>query len=119
VKVVTVVAALRCAVGGALIGLPDMATGGDAERRVLVRTIGLRDVVLGAATLRDPGRGSTPAGRVLVGAGLANDVGDLLLALASHRELGRRGTLIAALTPLPFVVAGARALLRDHSRDHL
>lgn len=109
----TAVAALRCAVGGALIGLPDVATGGDAQRRVLVRTIGLRDLVLGVATLRAPGRDPDWARRAWVGAGLANDVGDVLLALASYRELGRRGTLIAALTPVPFVVAGATALLRD------
>jgi hypothetical protein len=106
---VVVVAALRCAVGAGLIGKPDIATNGDAPRRVLVRTIGIRDVVVGAGTLAAVGR-DAGALRLWVQSALAGDVADVVLAASSWRQLGVRGALIAALTPLPLVVAGVLEL---------
>jgi hypothetical protein len=81
-----------------------MATNGDAERTVLVRTIGIRDLVVGAGTLAALRRGQSGS-RLWVQSGLVSDVADVLLALASYRQLGARGTLIAAAAPLPFIAA--------------
>jgi hypothetical protein len=111
------VATLRCLVGGVLLAAPDVATSGDTGRRILVRTIGIRDVILGAGTLlaaRDGSAGvatKTGATRWLA-ASLASDAADVLLALASRRELGLRGTWLAAITPVPFVASGVRTLAR-------
>lgn len=102
--IVPVVAALRCAVGAALIAEPAMATSGDDGRTVLVRTIGIRDVVVGAGALVALRRDRESA-RLWTQAGLLSDIADVLLALASFRQLGARGTLVAAAAPLPFVVA--------------
>ena len=114
-RLLKTVALLRCGVGAALIAVPDVATNRDAGRRILVRTIGLRDLVTGAGALsalgRKPEAGQTAlVARVWVAAGLANDAGDVVLAIASRRELGTRGALTAALTPLPFVLAGLAGL---------
>jgi hypothetical protein len=102
--VIPAVAALRCAVGAGLLAVPSLATNGDAGRTVLVRTIGIRDLVVGAGALvalrREP-----LATRLWMQAGLASDVADVLLALGSYRQLGARGTLIAAAAPLPFIAA--------------
>jgi hypothetical protein len=111
------VAALRCVVGAGLLGVPSIATNGDADRTVLVRTIGIRDLVVGAGALvalyRNP-----PAARLWVASGFVSDVADVLLALGSHRQLGARGTLIAAAAPLPFVVAvSCSRRWRDPSRS--
>ena len=103
-RIVPTGAALRCAVGAGLLAFPAMATGGDDGRAVLVRTIGIRDVVTGAGTLAALQR-DRQAARLWTQAGLLSDVADVLLALASYRELGARGTLVAAAAPLPFVAA--------------
>ncbi len=110
------VAALRCGVGVLLLVRPDVATNEDVGRRILVRTIGLRDLVAGGGALSalGNGKGSCAASRGWTLAGLANDAGDVVLALASRRELGRRGAWVAALTPLPFVIAGLAGLSRTY-----
>lgn len=101
----TGIAILRSAVGAVLLIRPAPATSGDEGRRVLVRTIGVRDLVLGVGAVLSRDQTSA-AGRGWARIGLASDVGDVLVALASRRELGRAGTLAAALTPLPFVAVG-------------
>jgi hypothetical protein len=106
VRLLKTVAVLRCGVGAFLMAWPDAATNRDAGRRILVRTIGLRDLVAGAGAVSALAGGHAKAGRAWTVAGLANDAGDVALAIASRRELGTRGALTAALTPLPFVVAG-------------
>jgi hypothetical protein len=97
-----VIAALRCGVGASLIAKPHIATSGDGGRTVLVRTIGVRDLVLGAGTLAALRQGHAQTWSL---AGLFSDVADSIVALASRRQLGARGTLVAAVAPLPFVVA--------------
>jgi hypothetical protein len=103
------VALLRCGVGAVLVVRPDLATNRDSGRRILVRTIGLRDLVAGAGALSAES-GDGKASQMWLLAGLANDAGDVVLAIASRRELGGRGALTAALTPLPFVLAGLAGL---------
>ena len=103
-SIISSVAALRCLVGAALIAKPAMATSGDAGRTALVRTIGVRDLVLGAGTLAAL-RGAPQRALLWTRAGLLSDVGDTLVAVASRRELGTPGTLVAAGAPLPFVAA--------------
>jgi hypothetical protein len=70
----------------------------------LVRTIGIRDVVVGVATLAALRR-QPPAAALWVRAALASDLADVLLALGSYRQLGARGTFVAAASPLPFIAA--------------
>jgi hypothetical protein len=98
------VAALRGAVGAGLLAVPSVATNGDAGRTVLVRTIGIRDLILGAGTLTALRREPTVAA-LWVRSGLGSDVADVLLALGSYRQLGARGTFVAAAAPLPFIAA--------------
>jgi hypothetical protein len=87
-----------------LLAVPSAATNGDSGRAVLVRTVGIRDLVVGAGTLAAL-RAEPSAARLWVRSGLLSDVADVLLALGSYRRLGARGTLIAAGAPLPFIVA--------------
>jgi hypothetical protein len=105
----TVLAGARCAVGGALLVAPRLADARDQPQRLLVQTIGIRDLVVGAATLtkrrRDGG-----ADRSWTQAGLTSDVADAVLAAVSFRALGRRAGLIALLSPVPFIAAGRYAL---------
>jgi hypothetical protein len=89
-------------VGAALIGQPAMATSGDDGRAVLVRTIGVRDLVLGAGALAALRRDSEEA-RLWTQTGWLSDIADVVIALASYRQLGARGTFLAAAAPLPFV----------------
>ena len=96
--------ALRCAVGAGLLIKPSLATNGDPDRAILVRTIGIRDLVAGAGALAAL-RGDLPAARLWVQSGLVSDVADVFLALGSYRQLGVHGTLLAAGAPLPFIAA--------------
>jgi hypothetical protein len=114
--IVPTVAALRCLVGAGLIGAPGLAGASPTSvdgRAVLMRTIGIRDVVVGAGTLaalrRDP-----RSARLWAATGLVSDIADVVLALGSFRQLGARGTLIAAMAPVPFIAAvGADLLARQ------
>jgi hypothetical protein len=114
--IVPTVAALRCLVGAGLIGAPGLAGATPASadgRAVLIRTIGIRDVVVGAGTLAALRRDPRSAG-LWAATGLASDIADVVLAIGSFRQLGARGTFIAALAPIPFIAAvGAELLARE------
>ena len=95
------VGGVRVAVGAALVARPAMAGAQDATSRLLVRTIGVRDVALGLGTL-SAGRGGRTG---WMRAGLGSDVADVALAVGSGRGLGA-GRLVAVLAPLPMIAAG-------------
>lgn len=102
------VAVARLAAGALLLARPGLADAEEQPERLLMQTIGIRDLVLGGCGLLAL-RGELPRGIGWARAGLASDSADVLLALASVRMLDRRGGLIATLLPAPFVVAGACA----------
>jgi hypothetical protein len=106
---------LRAAVGVALIAAPGAPmrlssrkepTGADL---LLMRTIGIRDLVLGLGTVaaarsddvRDVGRWTATA--------LASDSLDVAASLASSRSIGKRESWIAALLALTFVCGDLQA----------
>jgi hypothetical protein len=103
----TLLGALRLGVGVGLILAPRRATGlDDPSSALLVRTIGVRDLVLGA--------GAVLAARSDVGtwgvATLASDSLDVVVGTLAAPGIGRKGGLTAALLPVPFVGAGIWAM---------
>jgi hypothetical protein len=107
--VATLLAGARCAVGAVLILKPDMADAQGQPGRLLLQTIGIRDLMVGTGTLimlkRDGG-----ADPLWTRIGLASDAADTLLAGVSLRSLGARAGLIALLSPAPFIAAGRYVL---------
>ncbi len=101
---------LRATVGVALLVAPAAPmrwTGGETPSGaavLLMRTIGIRDLVLGAGTV-GAARSGVPAdvGRWTTAA-LASDSLDTLASLAALRHLGRRDALGAAALAFAFVL---------------
>lgn len=99
---------LRAGVGVALIAAPGtaMRVGGRPDASgaelLLLRTIGIRDLVLGAGTVVAARSGDGAAGRWSA-AGLASDSLDAVVSLASRRAIGAREALGAAVLALTFI----------------
>jgi hypothetical protein len=115
--VATLLAGARCAVGAVMILKPEITEADEQPARLLVQTIGIRDLVVGAGTLVMLGRGGD-TDSLLTRVGLTSDVADTVLAAVSFRALGTRAGLIALLAPAPFIAAG-RYALRVESRRSL
>src|SRR5258708_5289264 len=73
-RIALTVGALRAGVGVALIAVPRLAGGRDASTRMLARTVGVRDFVLGAGTLIAALRGNASS---WMRGGLASDAADV------------------------------------------
>jgi hypothetical protein len=116
-SVAALLASARCAVGAALLIKPGIAEADGQPTRLLVQTIGIRDLVVGAGTLvqlrRDAGADAS-----WTRAGLTSDLADTVLAAISFRSLGPRAGLIALLAPAPFIAAG-RYVVRAPTRPKL
>lgn len=101
----------RIAVGIALIGAPRMLlkapTGAEptGSALLLARTIGIRDLVIGAGTLAAVRSGSEDDIRRWAIAALASDALDAVTGIKGVRWVGRRGAAIAAGAALPLVGA--------------
>jgi hypothetical protein len=100
---------LRAAVGVALIAAPGVpmrlagqgqATGADA---LLMRTIGIRDLILGLGTVAAARSGGVRDVRRWTAAALGSDSLDVAASLASVRSIGKRDSWTAALLALIFV----------------
>jgi hypothetical protein len=102
-------AGARCAVGAVMLISPEVAEADEQPMRLLVQTIGIRDLVVGAGTLIQLRRdgGADPSWTRV---GLTSDVADTVLAAVSFRALGTRAGLIALLAPAPFIAAGRYVL---------
>ena len=104
-----VVGALRLGVGIGMIAMPGpvlragSGTEPSGEMVLLTRTIGVRDLVLGAGTLWGWRADDPASARRWVTAGMCSDVLDVVIGAVSVRSVGRRGALIAALAPVPFI----------------
>ncbi len=107
---------LRTSVGIALMaapGAPMRLAGTEAPTGaalLLMRTIGIRDLVLGLGTVA-AARSSdqSDAGR-WVKATLASDAIDTVVSLAALRSIGRRDSLIAAALAFAFACGDVQAL---------
>lgn len=109
---------LRSAVGAALLLAPNVPTrlAGQqptAADAMLVRTIGVRDLVLGLGSVTAARMGSARDARLWTTAGLASDSLDAVVSLASLPGVGRRDSLSAALMSLSFVCGDLVALGRS------
>jgi hypothetical protein len=107
---------LRVAVGMVLAAAPELvlkASTGDqpsGSTVLLARTVGIRDVVIGAGTLSALRSGGSRDVRRWLGVGLTSDVLDAIAGLAGARLVGRSRALVATGMTLPVIAAGLRAL---------
>jgi hypothetical protein len=109
---------LRAAVGAALIAAPaaPMRLSGREEPTaasvLLMRTIGIRDLVLGLGSVA-AARSSEPEDtRRWSAATLASDSLDTVASLASVRSIGKRDALAAAMLSIAFVFGDMQARRR-------
>jgi len=111
---------LRTAVGVAMIAAPGPPLrisdpeGATGTARLLLRTIGIRDLALGLGTVTAARSGDEGGTRRWITMTLASDSLDVVASLASLRAIGRRDALAAALLALVFVVKDV-AVLRNLS----
>jgi hypothetical protein len=110
---------LRAAVGVALIAAPGAPmrlsglkepTGADL---LLMRTIGIRDLVLGLGSVAATRSNDAGDVRRWTTAVLASDSIDTAVSLASFRSIGKRDSWAAAVLALAFVCGDLRARSRD------
>jgi hypothetical protein len=93
---------LRTAVGVALIvapGAPMRLAGTQSPTGaalLLMRTIGIRDLVLGLGTVSAARTGDEDDARRWTGATLASDALDTVISLAARQSIGKRDSLFAA-----------------------
>jgi hypothetical protein len=111
------VAAGRVGVGAAMLLAPHwFLPRGSGTETLLMRTIGVRDVVLGSAACGAAITGTGRDLRRMASFGLASDVADIVVGLRSRSVLDTRSALIATFVPVPFVAAGVFGLARGIRR---
>jgi hypothetical protein len=86
---------------------------------LLLRTVGIRDLVLGAGTVSASRRGSPADARRWTTAGLASDSLDVLASLAAGRSIGRKESVGAAGAALVFAMGDVVALSRGQKQERL
>jgi len=107
---------LRIAVGVALATVPGpflKASTGETpggSLLLLARTVGIRDVAMGAGLLLALRSGQSSDARRWIAAGLTSDVLDALAGLAAARTIGNRQAAFTVGVTLPVIAAGCRAL---------
>jgi hypothetical protein len=77
---------------------------------LLMRTIGIRDLVLGLGAVAASRSGDVKEARRWAAAGLASDSLDAATSLASFRSIGKRDSWGAALLAMVFVGGDLQAL---------
>jgi len=112
--ILALVAVARVSVGAALILAPSrFFSPGSGTETLLMRTIGIRDVVLGSGACAAWARGEAGELRRWATLGLASDGADFVTGLRSKPLVGSKSALIATLSPVPFVAAGILGLTRS------
>jgi hypothetical protein len=107
---------LRIAVGVVLGAAPRSflraTTEGEPPGSLILftRTVGIRDLAMGAGTLAALQTGTPDDVRRWIAAGLTSDTLDLAASLVSAPLVGKRGALIATAVTLPVVAADVWAL---------
>jgi len=117
---------MRLAVGVAMIAAPSSVIrlgSGETppgDMALMTRTVGVRDLVLGIGTVWSCRSRSTSDGRRWVALGLCSDLLDVTIGVNSAKTVGKRGALIAALAPMPFVALDLAALatLKSPTSQH-
>ena len=113
-RILVRVAAARVAVGAAMILVPSRVfSPGSGAETLLMRTIGIRDVVLGSGACAAWARGEEGELQRWATVGLVSDGADFVTGLRSKPLVGSRSALIATLSPVPFVAAGILGLTRN------
>src|ERR1700753_787646 len=114
-SILAMVAAGRVAVGATMILAPSgIFSPGSGTETLLMRTIGIRDVVLGSGACAAWVRGEEGELQRWATVGLTSDGADFVTGLRSKPLVGARSALIATLSPVPLVVAGILGLSRRH-----
>jgi hypothetical protein len=112
--VLALVGAARVAVGAVMILAPSrIFSPGSGTETLLMRTIGIRDVVLGFGACAAWARGEEGELKRWATVGLASDAADFLTGLRSKPLVGSKSAMIATLSPVPFVAAGILGLTRS------
>jgi hypothetical protein len=118
---------LRTSVGIALMvapGAPMRLAGTESPTGaalLLMRTIGIRDLVLGLGTVSAARSNDQSDARRWLTATLASDALDTVVSLAALRSIGRRDSLFAAALAFGFVYGDLQALrtaLEQQSSQH-
>jgi hypothetical protein len=118
---------LRTSVGIALMvapGAPMRLAGTEAPTGaalLLMRTVGIRDLVLGLGTWSATRSNDPSDARRWVKATLASDALDTIVSLAALRSIGRRDSLFASALALGFVcgdVLALQAVSEHHGSTH-
>jgi len=113
-RILALVAAARVAVGAVMILAPSrFLPPGSGTETLLMRTIGIRDVVLGSGACAAWARGEEGDLQRWATGGLVSDGADFVTGLRSKPLVGARSALIATLSPVPFVAAGILGLTRS------
>jgi hypothetical protein len=113
-RILALVAAARIAVGAAMILAPSrFFSPGSGTETLLMRTIGIRDVVLGSGACAAWARGEEGELQRWATVGLVSDGADFVTGLRSKPLVGSRSALIATVSPVPFVAAGILGLTRS------
>jgi hypothetical protein len=99
--------------GAVLLLFPGIA-GGAGMARLLTRTVGVRDLVLGGGQVWASGQDDGTR-TVWVRAGAVSDVADVVVSLRSRRDVGTIKAVGAAGMAVPFV--GAAVLHESESRS--
>lgn len=111
-----VIGYLRAAVGLGLIMAPKAVARLQADQSptgtavLLIRTIGIRDLVLGAGTVAAAQAAGDEGVRRWITFGLLSDALDVVAGAISQSLVGRKAALTAAGVPVPFVLADLWAL---------
>jgi hypothetical protein len=112
-SILALVAAARVGVGAAMILAPSrIFSPGSGTETLLMRTIGIRDVVIGSGACAAWARGGGGEFRRWATLGLVSDGADFVTGLRSTPLVGPKSALIATLSPVPFVAAGILGLTR-------
>jgi hypothetical protein len=112
--ILALVAVARVGVGAAMIFAPSrFFSPGSGTETLLMRTIGIRDVVLGSGACAAWALGGEGELRRWATVGLVSDGADFVTGLRSKPLVGRQSALIATLSPVPFVGAGILGLTRS------
>ncbi|MFW6866622.1 hypothetical protein ACOACQ_04490 [Nocardioides sp. CPCC 206347] len=109
VRAVKALGLVRVGVGVAMMAAPRLIGRSDDPSFVLLlRTIGVRDLVIGAGTVAAPASATALWGC----AALASDSIDVAVGAASTPMIGLGPGLVATLLPVPFAAFGAWAVRR-------
>jgi hypothetical protein len=112
--ILALVAAARVGVGAAMVLAPSrFFSPGSGTETLLMRTVGIRDVVLGSGGCAAWARREEGELRRWATLGLVSDGADFVTGLRSKPLVGSKSALIATLSPVPFVAAGILGLTRS------